>query len=239
MESGQPCLPNLIRGGDGVWRVRAQGPTQIPFPRNVWIVGTVNVDETTYMFSPKVLDRASTFEFRVGAADLKATSQKPVRCEPGEPALVRGLLSIARDDRWQLDHAAPFQSDIEHRLKQLHAVLARYGLEFGHRAFYESLRFSALAAEAGLVGFEKVLDRILLQKVLPRLHGSRRRLELPVLALARFCHGLPDSVETDDQLPGLRPEQQAHVVARLPQSFEKLCRLLSNLRANQFASFTE
>jgi 5-methylcytosine-specific restriction enzyme B len=42
------------------------------------------------------------------------------------------------------------------------------------------------------------LDRILLQKVLPRLHGSRRRLELPLLALVRFCHALPDQVESDD-----------------------------------------
>jgi 5-methylcytosine-specific restriction protein B len=239
MESGQPCLPNLIRGGDGVWRVRAQGPAQIPFPRNVWIVGTVNVDETTYMFSPKVLDRASTFEFRVGSADLKATSQKPVRCAPGDPALIRGLLSIARDDRWQLDHIVPFQSDIERRLKQLHAVLARHGLEFGHRVFYESLRFSAFAVAAGLADLDKVLDRILLQKVLPRLHGSRRRLELTVLALVRFCHALPDDVESDDQLPGVIREQQPDSMARLPLSFEKMCRILSNLRANQFASFTE
>ena len=32
-------------------------------PGNVLFTGTVNVDETTYMFSPKVLDRAFTIEF--------------------------------------------------------------------------------------------------------------------------------------------------------------------------------
>ena len=32
-------------------------------PRNLFFTGTVNVDETTYMFSPKVLDRAFTLEF--------------------------------------------------------------------------------------------------------------------------------------------------------------------------------
>ena len=32
-------------------------------PDNLFTIGTVNVDETTYMFSPKVLDRANTLEF--------------------------------------------------------------------------------------------------------------------------------------------------------------------------------
>ena len=36
---------------------------KIELPINLLVVGTVNVDETTYMFSPKVLDRANTLEF--------------------------------------------------------------------------------------------------------------------------------------------------------------------------------
>ena len=35
----------------------------LKLPDNLFIIGTVNVDETTYMFSPKVLDRANTIEF--------------------------------------------------------------------------------------------------------------------------------------------------------------------------------
>ena len=35
----------------------------LEIPDNLFIIGTVNVDETTYMFSPKVLDRANTIEF--------------------------------------------------------------------------------------------------------------------------------------------------------------------------------
>ena len=38
-------------------------PKTIKLPPNLFIVGTVNIDETTYMFSPKVLDRANTIEF--------------------------------------------------------------------------------------------------------------------------------------------------------------------------------
>ena len=38
-------------------------PPQITFTPNLTIIGTVNIDETTHGFSPKVLDRAFVFEF--------------------------------------------------------------------------------------------------------------------------------------------------------------------------------
>src|SRR5262249_7052966 len=39
-------------------------PASLTLPKNLFIAGTVNVDETTYLFSPKVLDRANVVEFR-------------------------------------------------------------------------------------------------------------------------------------------------------------------------------
>src|SRR3972149_1889437 len=38
-------------------------PQKLCIPPNVYFTGTVNVDESTYMFSPKVLDRANVIEF--------------------------------------------------------------------------------------------------------------------------------------------------------------------------------
>ena len=63
IESREPVVPALELI-DGQW-VDPQHGEQWPIPTNLIVVGTVNVDETTYMFSPKVLDRAFTFEFRV------------------------------------------------------------------------------------------------------------------------------------------------------------------------------
>ena len=239
MESGQPCLPNLAKDEDGVWRPIAGAPARVVLPRNLWVVGTVNVDETTYMFSPKVLDRANTFEFRVDSDDLSTDARKPVQCEMGDQVLVRGLLKIAIDDEWQQTHPASFRDQLAERLRQLQGLLARYGMEFGHRVFYESLRFAALAQAAGFGTIEAVLDRVVLQKVLPRLHGSRRRLELPLLALAQFCRDLPDVVEPDEKLGALHPEEPGNSPTKLLGAHDKVARMLRNLRANQFASFTE
>lgn len=153
--------------------------------------------------------------------------------------LLRGLLAISRDDEWQWANAPTFQVDFEQQLRQLHSTLARYGMEFGHRVFYETLRYSALADKAGVNSLERVLDRVVFQKVLPRLHGARRKLETPILALMQYCFELPAVAAADAQLPGLELDARNVGDAKLPISFEKLGRLLRNLRSNQFASFTE
>src|SRR3546814_2411863 len=38
---------------------RSTVPASLRLPPNVFVVGTVNIDETTHAFSPKVLDRRS------------------------------------------------------------------------------------------------------------------------------------------------------------------------------------
>ncbi len=239
MESGQPCIPNLHKGTDDCWRLKANAEKQLPLPRNLWIVGTVNIDETTYMFSPKVLDRANTFEFRVHSSDLSIEAIKPHPCVAGDQELVRGLLSIAQDDNWHRDRQSDTLNELNQRLRQLHELLSRYNLEFGHRVFYEAIRFAALAQEAGINGLASIVDRIVMQKVLPRLHGSRRRLELPLLALAQFCRELPDSILADDKLPTFVIDEMPEQGAALPIAYAKTVRMLRSLRANQFASFTE
>jgi 5-methylcytosine-specific restriction enzyme B len=89
-ESRERVLPNLVvesSGGARFWRVRPGAPGLLPIPRNLWVVGTVNIDETTYMFSPKVLDRASVFEFRVTTEELAAELARPASLPAAEPAV--------------------------------------------------------------------------------------------------------------------------------------------------------
>ena len=187
MESGKPVLPNLVKGDDEYWRQREDADEKIPFPQNVFVVGTVNIDETTYMFSPKVLDRANTFEFRVKTSDLASTHRKPLVCSEGEPGLIRGFLEMATNNDWHLEAGHTEANELGDQLRAIHTVMSTYGFEFGHRVFYEAMRFAALNEAAGESSLDSVLDRILMQKLLPRIHGSRRRIEGLLLALGQYC----------------------------------------------------
>jgi 5-methylcytosine-specific restriction protein B len=240
MESERGCLPNLRPEDDGQWRLIPGRPGRIPVPRNLFIVGTVNVDETTYLFSPKVLDRANTFDFRVDSVDLAADAHKPTECSPGDPGLIRGFLTIAKDDEWHRDHPAEGVAAFEQHLKTLHSLLAEGGFEFGHRVFYEAIRFAAMLNAAGDTDPEHALDLQVMQKVLPRLHGSRRRLEPTLCALGRFCFDLSfESGSVNDTGQRFDPLAPNPGTARLPVSFDKVRRMTRGLRAQQFTSFTE
>ncbi len=54
-------------------------PNKLKLPKNLFIIGTVNVDETTYQFSPKVLDRANVIEFRMTETDMRRFLENPIK----------------------------------------------------------------------------------------------------------------------------------------------------------------
>jgi 5-methylcytosine-specific restriction enzyme B len=226
MESGEPTLPNLVKEG-AHWRVSPSDPQPVPIPRNLWVVGTVNVDETTYAFSPKVLDRAQTIEFRVATDDLNPGAARPTVAAAAPAAFLASMLHISRDPEWQVTHPDSDRELLVESLKALHKLLAKHDLEFGHRTLTEALRFSSTYDALSGAGWLQALDLILLQMILPRIHGSRPRVE-PILAdLEGYCTkvGSPriDAASTPD----------------LPFSLLKVGRMLRILRANQFVSFTE
>ncbi len=82
-------------------------PGKVGLPANLFIVGTVNIDETTYMFSPKVLDRANVIEFRVTSEEMtKFLAHKtPVDLNNirGKGAVLgAAFVEMAKNRKWQL-----------------------------------------------------------------------------------------------------------------------------------------
>jgi 5-methylcytosine-specific restriction enzyme B len=226
MESGEPTLPNLVKEG-AHWRVNPLDPEPVPIPRNLWVVGTVNIDETTYAFSPKVLDRAQTIEFRVATDDLNPEAARPTVAAAAPADFLASMLHISRDPEWQVAHPASDRAQLVDSLKALHKLLGEHDLEFGHRTLTEALRFSSTYYALSGSGWLQALDLIVLQMILPRIHGSRPRVEPVLIALETYCT-TPEAADAD-----------ADSIPRLPFSLSKVSRMLRIVRANQFVSFTE
>jgi len=226
MESGEKTLPNLIKEG-AHWRVSASDPQPVPIPRNLWVVGTVNVDETTYAFSPKVLDRAQTIEFRVATDDLNPEAARPTVAAAAPAAFLATMLHISRDSEWQRTHPSSDRAILVESMLALHRLLAKRDLEFGHRTLTEALRFASTFQAISGATWVQALDLILLQMILPRIHGSRPRVEPILMDLEIYCTNAgPSSAE------GAPPLE-------LPFSLSKVNRMLGIVRINQFVSFTE
>lgn len=187
-------------------------PAQMSLPQNLFIIGTVNVDETTYTFSPKVLDRANVIEFRVSAAQISKFLDNPrsvqmdslahkgagygaafvVTAASDAPALASLDTSIHPD-------GAQCAADLKARLVEAFHALTPIGAEFGFRSAFEISRFVGFHAVLTGPGwqFHDALDAQVLQKLLPKLHGSERRLRPVLDVLQKFCsdHQCPASLE--------------------------------------------
>jgi hypothetical protein len=233
MESGADVLPNLRRGDDGSWRIADPESPRLAFPPNLLVVGTVNIDETTYMFSPKVLDRANTIEFRVATADLVAHERPPAAVDPGSDELVAAFHAAATSTG--VDGEWTGRMQMERYLRDLHTLLAKEDREFGHRVYFEALRFGSLLTQAGVADPLTALDLQVMQRVLPRLHGSIRQVGESLARLGAWCYFGPEGDLPTEFDPATPPE---HAPA-LPVSFDKIQRMTRRLRANHFVSFAE
>jgi 5-methylcytosine-specific restriction enzyme B len=208
-------------------------PRRTGIPKNVFFAGTVNVDETTYMFSPKVLDRANVIEFN--DVDLHkypegASTIGPFRLRPG--STVTDLLAVARlpiPSDW-VDLAPAYKA----RLRQLHGLLVPYHLHFGYRVANEIARYMNLASEyVDPKGLDTAFDLQLLQKVFPKLAGNRAKLEKPLIELLGWCCD-PDAVVMTEIPAKLEDRPRVY-----PHSAGKLRRMVDTLRSTGFVSFVE
>lgn len=214
-------------------------PAKLRLPLNLFIIGTVNIDETTNMFSPKVLDRANTIEFRVTKEEMKNFfgNIKEINMEALNAkgaGMAKSFLEMASNKTF----ATQDIETITGALVQFFGELKKTGAEFGYRSATEILRLihQLSALDENLSTNEKI-DIAIIQKLLPKLHGSRRKL-CPVLeTLGSFClleemNLLRDVFQKDDF------DFKGSIVV-YPLSLEKISRMYKSAIDNGFASFAE
>lgn len=230
MESGEPI--RLHNGTAGVV------PPCIRILSNVFMIGTVNIDETTYMFSPKVLDRASVIEFSISKEEMHAflTSGR----KPDAGSLIGNGADVA-ETFVTMAHIhvpdSPIRAQLIDELLALFEILKPAGAEFGYRSAAEILRFAGVISHLGARWpVQKVMDAALMQKLLPKIYGSRRKLEPVLKALGKRCLVNPELL--DDYLAG-KKELTGQETVHYPAALEKIRRIYRNLIDHGFASFAE
>lgn len=200
-------------------KILVENEQPLRLPPNLFYVGTVNIDETTYMFSPKVLDRAHVLEVRALRPSQYAAGATPD--ETVDIAVANQLLREAIDDREAGEgrdsdpvkvlyplvdkhgvDAVEFNEYRSFTLKVLEGcfkLLAPVGFEFAFRINKEVYAYmlvwtkaqiaSGATPEQAMQRWVHGLDRALFQKVLPKIHGSRSALGDSLKALHAFLGG--------------------------------------------------
>lgn len=192
IESGQP-IP-LYSNGDENY--------ELDIPDNLLIVGTVNVDETTYMFSPKVLDRANTIEFPTMAAkeymnsDFKEFDFKNINylMNPLEDLDVRNMNVYDLKDIFMFINCSEgnLWDVLSNELDLFQSILKKINFDFGFRVINEILRFMFVSwryedSPQNWENWERYFDAQVKQKILPKLHGSQKAIGQTINELFNAC----------------------------------------------------
>ena len=209
-------------------------PQKVALPKNLFIIGTINVDETTYMFSPKVLDRANVIEFKISPkemADFLKDMKEIDRESINGKAAGMGASFVQIASSKELAKNTDAVSTLQNFFNELKGVNA----EFGYRSATEIFQFICQAkvnddATPKLTDAE-IMDAAIVQKLLPKLHGSRKKLE-PVLAqLWKLCF---TGAGKDLNIAKENVEK-----AQYKESADKIRRMYESATANGFTSFAE
>lgn len=253
IESDAP-IPLYTADGPVVSSNGERLPAEIKVPRNLFIVGTVNVDETTYVFSPKVLDRANVVEFKIERDQLDEFFANPkgvIELELASATIGQIFLRLAQTSLFDLqglpapdnDNADLALNETTGALLSLFSILQRRGDEFAFRTAGEVLRFVRLdAVVPGEWEGTNAVDRQIVQKLLPKLNGSRRSLESLLVALATYCVNAdyyeanaflaPDAAASSFNTAGGNAGD-----LKYPHSYRKLTAMIDSIRRDQFVSF--
>lgn len=219
-------------------------PSKLKVPSNLFIIGTVNIDETTNMFSPKVLDRANTIEFRINNSEMEGFLGKSKELnmnvllkddkKTGKGAtMAKSFINLSNNKSFTTKDL----DEIKETLLNFFGELQKTGAEFGYRSASEILRLinQLDTLNSHLTTSEK-LDIAIMQKLLPKLHGSRRKLSPILETLGGFC--VTESKIVSDKF---RKEDYnfSEEEVLFPMSLEKISRMYKGAVDNGFASYAE
>lgn len=191
-----------------VERFKTKGLT---LPQNLLVLGTVNMDETTFSFSRKVLDRAMSVVMNDVDYEIffngESENDVPELDEVTKHLLIeRPIRGLGIEDNGS--------DDVKEYLSKVNAILEGTPFKLGYRAANEALLYVSASHRLNPESNHKdALDEFTLMKILSRVEGDKR------------------SIGT------LLDELKTVITADYPRAYDKLDKMSKTLADKQFVSY--
>ena len=194
-------------------RLKQEG---LRIPKNLIVIGTVNMDETTHQFSRKVIDRAMTIEMNIAEGEqpfidfFASDSELKYYDNPLSANLFLPKNVTAKQAMDELDLAEQdkLKELVPERLAAINNALDGTPFKIAYRVqnelliyYCEMRRIDTETKTSELLN--KAIDGMLMMKVLPRVEGDRDLLEKPLEKLANICNdGYPEAYKKIKEMQG-------------------------------------
>ena len=215
-EEGQVVSSPLVTTNDGAYSL----------PNNLYIIGTVNMDETTHPFSKKVLDRANTIEFN----EIQLTNFAMFEEDKEEVAAVRVGNEQFESKYLYLkqaygDNKALVQK-VSKELEKINEQLQTIYAQVGYRVRDEICFYMLYNDEMQLLTEDEAFDFCVMQKILPRISGADSTVE-------DLLKNLYEQFAGEAYGNGKAVSESASY----PRSAKKVAEMLNRLYKDGFTSF--
>ena len=203
-----------------------EGGKRLTIPQNLFVVGTVNMDETTFSFSRKVLDRAMTIE--MNEVDLHGGLERGTGNEIGY--IGNSIIGDAAEGCDIYEDNRDLCDQVLAYLVKVNAILEGTPFKIAYRTRNEFLMYAVnrktLAPESQLW---QTLDEMTSMKILSRIEGDEERTK-------KVLEGLKALV--DEQIVD-KIGENADGTSALPGSISatKIDEMLAKLKATGFTSY--
>ena len=202
-----------------------EGGKRLTIPQNLFVVGTVNMDETTFSFSRKVLDRAMTIE--MNEVDLHGGLEKDAGSEIGY--IGNSIIGDAAEGKDVYEENKELCDQVLAYLEKVNAILEGTPFKIAYRTRNEFLMYAVnrkiLAPDSQLW---QTLDEMTSMKILSRIEGDEDRTKEVLKKLQTLV-----KAEIEDLIP---PAEEGKPKTE-SISAKKIEEMLDKLEATGFTSY--
>ena len=226
-------------------------------PDNLFVIGTVNMDDTTHQFSRKVIDRAFTIEMNGGKLEdmFNEENKKKLDYRPDGQEVKLELFKsnfTKATDAIESDKVKPFaetiKAEVPKHLNAINKILEKTPFRVSYRVQNEMVLYICNMIETSNDTIDEASVKsiintaflaTLLEKVLPRVQGDERLLKTDngnnvFTDLQKYVNGMQEGETTDSDAANAEVTETTNFKALVIDKLEEMNRRLTN---SYFASF--
>ena len=206
----------------------------ITLPPNLMVMGTVNMDETTFSFSRKVLDRAMSVEMNEVDYDkfLSGESEQfPLLTDMNELLVNRPQRAAEVTEEIESDKVIAY-------LKDVNTLMEGTPFKLGYRAANEAMLYVAACKKfaGNHYALANALDEFTLMKILSRIEGDDSRLGIADDDPRIATLGIEASEQHTSLLTCLKAIVHKHIGASC-ETEKKIDQMCNTLEREHFVSY--
>ena len=169
---------------------------KLHIPDNLYLIGTVNMDDTTFQFSRKVLDRANTIEFSDVDLDnlFFETNEEVESLNVSNDFLKTTYLKTMDIEEEYREYA----KEVNKKIIEINEILKKSQKQFAYRVRDEILFYLVENKKANLLDEDTAFDYQIMQKILPAINGSEQSVYKVLIDLLNFIFETND-IETVEE----------------------------------------